>query len=310
MARVDPLTDTARVDKVRGRRGEDMEEIPMRHFENRTPRRGLAAMFMVGSAALLSAACSSAGSSSSSSDPTVSQSYDALASDLAKCAETARGCLRDANGDPAKQKTCLDQAKACQDASRASDEALRKAIGACIQSALECRRNGRGGDGGPAMADCRDELRMCIEQALPPPSGAGGATGSAGATSAAGGTTTAAGGATSAGGGATSTGGATATAGATSATGGSTSAAGGSTSAAGSTSTASGGSAGHFSGFPGRPGFPPVPTGLPSGLPPLQPPPCLEALNQCVQGGKGVQECVQQARECVMKGLMPPGTMP
>src|SRR5689334_10708973 len=117
MARADSLTDTARIDKFRA--GDDLEEIQMRHLENGTPRRGFMATLVVGSAALLAAACSSAGSSSGS-DPTVTDSYDALTSDLAKCAETARGCLRDAKGDQAKEKTCFDQAKSCQDASRAS----------------------------------------------------------------------------------------------------------------------------------------------------------------------------------------------
>jgi hypothetical protein len=145
----------------------------MRSSSKTTLRRTAAATTMVGLACLFAAGCGGSSSSSSTDQAGVGDSYQQLASDLAKCADEGRACLRGAHGDggPGGAKACFDQVKSCRDAERASDEALRKAIGDCVTAARQCQSGGHG-DGGAARGACRDELRACIEKNLPPvPSG-------------------------------------------------------------------------------------------------------------------------------------------
>src|SRR5262252_9013414 len=105
------------------------KEITMnRHSVNLVPRR-VSAVMGSALAVLFAAGCGSSGSGASN-EQTVGDSYEQLASDLAKCAATARTCLNDAKGDQTKAKACFDQAQTCRDASRSSDDALRKALAA------------------------------------------------------------------------------------------------------------------------------------------------------------------------------------
>src|SRR5215471_18609581 len=125
-------------------------EITMtRHSENAAPRR-VGAVIGSALAMLFAAGCGSSGTAASN-EQTVGDSYEQLASDLAKCAATARTCLNDAKGDQTKEKACFDQAKTCRDASRSSDEALRAALAACVKEAEQCRAGKADGGGGGAQ---------------------------------------------------------------------------------------------------------------------------------------------------------------
>ncbi len=114
----------------------------------------------------LAAGCGSGQSAGSS--PSAGTYETELTTDLGVCSVAHDTCMQAADGDVSKVDTCKTEASACGDAVKQARQEIHTSIRACATTARTCFMGAADGGMG-ALKTCGQQLRACVEMALPPP---------------------------------------------------------------------------------------------------------------------------------------------
>ena len=137
----------------------------MNHMKQTLHARVWPTLAATGIAIALASACNSGQGSSSDLG-----SYAAeLNTDLGVCSVAHATCLQAADGDVSKIQSCKDERGACADAVQAARKEVHDAIRACADTARTCFHNVAPDAGHAALHQCGQQLRACVDDALPPP---------------------------------------------------------------------------------------------------------------------------------------------
>jgi hypothetical protein len=137
----------------------------MNHRHHFMHARALSGIASVAFAFAMAAGCSSGQGAGS----TTTGSYEQeLTTDLGVCSVAHDTCLQASDGDVSKIDSCKSEASDCRDAVQAAAMEVHTAIRACATTARTCFMSVA--DGGSAdRKACGQQLRMCVDAALPPP---------------------------------------------------------------------------------------------------------------------------------------------
>jgi len=138
----------------------------MNRSKNTVHAPALSALVASAFAFALASGCSSGQGNGSA--PTTGTYLADLSTDLGVCTVAHDTCMDAADGDVSKVDTCKAEASDCHDAVQAEEQQVHTAIRACATTARSCFMSTEDA-GTAARMECGQQLRACVEMALPPP---------------------------------------------------------------------------------------------------------------------------------------------
>ena len=139
----------------------------MNHKKQTSHARVWSTLAATGIAIGLASGCNSGQSSGNGSD--LGTYLADLNTDLGVCSVAHDTCLQAADGDVSKIQSCKDERSACADAVQAARKEVHDAIRACADTARMCFHALAPDAGRAAFHQCGQQLRACVDDALPPP---------------------------------------------------------------------------------------------------------------------------------------------